>query len=123
MLWNSKKPAPAFRIEKAIMLTENKGGPDSKHPIALHESIIELEDFKPEVKRRLETLRTHEAKEEIPPPECVSTGTFQFTGCPFAGFCKKEIQAIQYERRISEARQAKPVTVARPERKRRGKRT
>ena len=122
ILWNSQKPKPAYRIEKAILLSENKGGPDSKHPIALHEAVIEIEDHKPEVKRRLEVLRHYEAKEEIPEPECVSTGTFQFSGCPFSDFCKKEIQQIQYERRIAEARSPSKVKVARPERKRRGSR-
>lgn len=118
VLWNSQRGinAPAFKINKALLLSENKGGPDSKHPIALHESVIDLEDFKPEVKKRLDTLREYEAQKEIPPPECTSTGTFQFSGCPFAKFCKKEVQAIQYERRIADAERPAQVKVARPPR-------
>lgn len=121
MLWNAQRPAPAFKIEKALLMSENKGGPDTKHPIAMHESVIDLADFKPEVKRRLDTLRTYEAEEEIPPPECTSTGTFQFTGCPFAAFCKREVQKIQAERRIADSRTASKVKVARPARGRRGR--
>lgn len=121
MLWNAQRPTPPYRIEKALMLSENKGGPDAKHPIALHESVIDLADFKPEVKRRLDTLRLHEAEEEIPAPECTSTGTFQFSGCPFSGFCKKEIQRIQKERRIAESRTSSKVKVARPKRDKRGR--
>ena len=122
VLWNSQKPKPPFRIEQSLLISENKGGPDKNHPIALHESVIDLADFKPEVKRRLDTLRKHEAEKEIPPAECTSTGTFQFTGCPFAAFCKKEVQEIQYERRIAEARNPATVKVARPSgRKRKGR--
>lgn len=118
VLFNAQRPKPPYRIEKAILVSENKGGPDNKHPIALHETIIDLADFKPEVKRRLDILREHEAQQEIPPPECTSTGTFQFSGCPFASFCKAEVQEIQYKQRIADAKRPSPVKVARPEGKR-----
>jgi hypothetical protein len=113
ILWNSQKGVP-FRIEKALLLAENKGGPDNKHPLALHEKVIDLADFKPEVRRRLEVLREHEAKEKIPKPECTSTFGFQFGGCPFAGFCKKEVTEIQRRHRERESRKPSTLAVARP---------
>lgn len=121
VLWNSRKESP-FRIEQALLLSENKGGPVPKHPIALHETVIELADFKPEVRRRLEVLREHEANEEIPEPECVSTAGFQFAGCPFAGFCKVEVSEIQRRRKERESRKPTKLAVAQPNGKRRRKR-
>jgi hypothetical protein len=121
ILWNSRRDAP-FRIERALLLTESKGGPDNKHPIAMHETEILLNDFKPEVRRRLEVLREHEAKEEIPPPECTSTASFQFGGCPFASYCKEEVREIQDRLRRRESRKATEVSLARPTRtKRKGR--
>lgn len=121
VLWNSRKDSP-FRIEKALLLSENKGGPDPKRPIALHESVISLADFKPEVRRRLEVLRDHEAKQKIPKPECASTSGFQFGGCPFAAYCKEEVTAIQRRLKERENRNPTPVKVARPNGKQRRKR-
>lgn len=113
ILWNSRKDSP-FRIEKALLLAENKGGPDSKHPIALHEKVIDLDGFKPEVRRRLEVLREHEAKKKIPKPECTSTSGFQFGGCPFAAYCKEEVTGIQRRLREREDRKPPKLSVARP---------
>lgn len=121
MLWNSQKQSP-FRIEKALLLCESKGGPIAKYPIALHESVIELTTFKPEVRRRLEVLREHEAQEEIPPPECTSTAGFQFGGCPFAKFCKDEVREIQRQRKERESRTPARLKVARPSSKARKRR-
>lgn len=120
MLWNSqpKHHADGNRIERALLMAENKGGPDNKHPLALTERVIDLEDFKPEVRRRLGVLREHEANEEIPDPECTSTKTFQYLGCPFAGFCKKEVKKIEAERRVADDKNADDIKIARPGRSR-----
>lgn len=94
VLWNSTH-GKDDQISRGVLLSENKGGPDKRHPVALHETIIELRDFQPEIRKRLEVLRQHEADKEIPEPECTSINTFQFQGCPFRAFCRKEVQAKQ----------------------------
>lgn len=98
-LWNQTHKK---KITQGILLTENKGGPDRNHPIALHETIIDLEDYEPEIELRLEILREHETDEEVPEPECTSTGTFQFQSCPFRKFCRKEVEAIARQRKAEE---------------------
>lgn len=113
MLWNSQIGKNA-RISKALMLTENKGGPDPKHPIALHESEIVIHTRLPDVRQRLEVLREHEAKEEIPEPECTSVNSYQFQGCPFRGYCKKEVSEIQRRIREADNSDSEGFEVARP---------
>jgi hypothetical protein len=117
MLFNShpQHKADGNRIERALLVAENKGGPDANHPIALHETVIELEEHKKLVRHRLGVLREYEAKEEIPPPECTSTGTFQFQGCPFRKFCKEEVQKIHDRNKRAEGK-ASAFKVARPSR-------
>jgi len=117
VLWNSQRKLP-FRIERALLLVENKGGPDPRRPLGLHETVIPLSLYKPEVQRRLEELRHHEQQELIPPPECNSTSSFQFTGCPFRGFCKEEVRKIERRRRRDENIDAKEPKLALPERSR-----
>lgn len=117
MLWNAQKTKP-FRIEEALLLAENKGGPDNKHPIALHEWNIEMTDHLPEVRRRLEVLREYEKENSIPPIECESTKTFQFTGCAFNKFCKGEVKAVEEKRRAKDSETE--ITVARPKKSKRG---
>lgn len=123
MLFNSQKAHHANnnRIERALLVVENKGGPTPGCPIALHESIINLKDYKGVVRHRLGVLREHEAEEKIPEPECQSTSTFQFQGCPFHGYCREEVKAIQKKRKL-QAGNSK-YEVARPTaRKRRARR-
>jgi hypothetical protein len=101
------------RIEDALVLAINKGGPDPKHPLALNEIRVSLSDNLPDVHARLGVLRQHEAEKEIPAPECTSTKTIQFQGCPFAAFCKEEVTRI--ERRIkSSDPERPPLRVATP---------
>lgn len=108
MLWNAAvthglmKPHPNLtedfgwkeypKIHRGIILAENKGGPDPKHPAALTEQIIRLKDSLPDVRIRLETLRAHEEEKTLPEIECVSTRGNQFESCPFAEVCRKEIR-------------------------------
>lgn len=121
VLKNSEIASTIPRMERALLLTENKGGPDSKHPIALHETIVELDEWLPNVKHRLGVLREHEAKEEIPAPECESIGTYQFTGCPFRGYCKAEVKKIQADRKRMEGGDTE-YKLARPPSRKRSKR-
>jgi hypothetical protein len=108
------------RILRSMLLFENKGGPDPTRPLALHEVIFNLKEHAPEVRLRLETVREYERREEIPPPECEKTTTFQFKGCPFSEFCLEEVEAIQ--RKNAAGSDSNGLRVARP-RKRRTRRT
>ena len=119
MLWNSQR-SKDFRIEKALLIAENKGGPDAKHPIALHEHVIHSGEHVDEVKLRLEVLREHEEAKTIPHPECETTKGFQFAGCPFQKFCKTEVKEIEKIRRAQSSDSA--LKVARPpKRKKKGR--
>jgi hypothetical protein len=104
-----------WKIESGLLMAENKGGPDAKHPIALHEEELIYEDHAAELKLRLGVLREHERKEKIPEPECTSTSKVQFRGCPFRGFCKEEVKEI--ERRLASSN-ANGRKVAVPEKRR-----
>jgi len=95
MLVNASKEINIPKIERALIVFENKGGPDSKHPIALHEVEVNVNDYKPEVKFRLGRLREHEKDGTIPPAECESVGETQFLGCPFRAECRAEVKKVQ----------------------------
>lgn len=103
------------KVKRMVLLAENKGGPDPHHPAALTESIIDLKSNLPEVRGRLELLREYDEKEEIPPAECESTRLISFTGCPFAGFCQKEVKRREIAR--AKASETKGLRVARPKRR------
>jgi hypothetical protein len=113
------------RVEDALVLAINKGGPDPKHPLALHEIHVSLKDNLPDVHTRLGVLREHEAKKEIPKPECESTKTVQFQGCPFAGFCREEVKAVEKRIRDTESRntERQSLRVATPRRADRSRRS
>ena len=106
------------RVENALLLYESKAGPDPFHPLALAEVLVPLKKNMPEVRLRLEVLRGHEARQEIPKPECESTRTLQFQGCPFAEFCRKEVKEIEKRKRVAEGRNSNGLRVARSSRKR-----
>ena len=110
------------KIKRAVLLFENKGGPDPTRPVALHEVIYDLKSHLPEVRMRLEVLRGHEAKEEIPPPECTTRGSLQFQGCPFSEFCNEEVEAIERKNGTPKGGDADGLRVAIP-RKRRTRRS
>jgi hypothetical protein len=112
MLFNSQRGNAV--LTRGLLITESKGGPDPKHPIALHESEIPIKTRLPEVRGRLEVLRNHERRKEIPEPECTSTQTLQFIGCPFAAHCRKEVKEIQRQRRDAESKNAERYRVAVP---------
>lgn len=117
MLFNSQRKNGS-KILRALLLSENKGGPDPKHPLALHEAEIQIETHLPEVRRRLGVLREHGEANTIPNPECQSTGSLQFLGCPFKGYCKEEVKEIQRRRKRAEDRNAEKPQVAVPSRSR-----
>lgn len=124
ILWNAQRKLQ-FRVERSLLLVENKGGPDPKHPLALSESEIKLKDYKTMVNARLEVLRAHEEKDDIPRAECVSTGQFQFQSCPYSGYCHKEVEIIQRRRKALDDQHAAKasVAVARPSGNSRSRRT
>lgn len=115
ILLNSERPR-RYTVEDALLVAENKGGPDTHHPVALCEAKITLAENKAEVRGRLEVLRAHEKKNTIPPAECVSTKGVQFQGCPFQGFCKNEVKEV--ERGKSKDRNANGYKVSVPKRRR-----
>jgi hypothetical protein len=107
------------RITNGILLVENKGGPDASHSLGIHEVNVSLDDVLPEVRSRLEVLRKHERAEKIPAPECRSTKSHDFQSCPFAEFCRPEVE--RFERRDAKARNARPLQLATPGRNRRSR--
>lgn len=113
MLYNSQLKNGS-KISKALLVSENKGGPDPKHLIALQESEIEVAIHLPEVKRRLGVLREHAEERTLPPPECSSTQTIQFLGCAFRKFCKEEVREIARRKREIDNRNADKPSVAVP---------
>ena len=113
MLYNSQRKNGS-KIFNGLLVSENKGGPDSRHPIALHETEIPIKTHLPEVRSRLETLRKHEKANSIPKPECESTGSYQFQGCPFRGYCRKEVQKIEAKKRKADRSDTAQLEVARP---------
>lgn len=102
------------RVTKGIILAENKGGPDPRHPSALTEYIVKAKDALPEVRARLEVLRAHEEEQTLPEIECTSTRQFQFTGCPFAEICRKEVRRV--ERKNAKSGDSREYKLARPKR-------
>lgn len=110
MLYNSQKDRPTKKIKRGFLIVENKGGPDNMHPLALHETEIDLASNLPEVRGRLEALRKHGKENSLPPPECESTRSLQFQGCPFQKFCKPEVKEI--ERRKSDGSNPSKYRVA-----------
>lgn len=119
MLYNAQRNGKKVAIiSKGLLVIENKGGPTPKHLIALHETSVEIKTYLPEVRGRLEVLRQHGEENSIPEPECVSTTTLQFQGCPFRKFCRNEVQEIARKRRDAESSDANKLQVARPKRTR-----
>lgn len=98
-----------YQVDNCLLVCENKAGPtnsSSSSPLALHETKVGVEEHMPEVRRRLKTLRFYDHKNEVPPPECVSTTHMQFQECPFNRFCLEEVKQVQRER-ISRAQKSK----------------
>lgn len=96
MLYNAASRGDSGpKIFRGLLVSENKGGPDPKHPLALQETEIQIETHLPEVRSRLKELRIYASEKEIPPPECTSRGTVQFQSCPFRKFCKEEVREIE----------------------------
>lgn len=114
MLWNSMRGNT--RIERGLLVIENKGGPDPNHPIALTEISVVGKDFIPEIRTRLEWLREHERTDTIPPPSCQTVNGIQFQGCPFRKFCREEVKEIQ--RANAKSGDTAKLRVASPDRKR-----
>lgn len=107
MLYNASKERPTGKVKRTLLIAENKGGPTNDYPAALTESEINVRENLPEVRARLEVLRTHEKENTIPQAECVSTHTVQFLGCPFRKYCKEEVQAIERERKSADSNSKK----------------
>ena len=103
------------KVDTAIVLAENKGGPDLNHPAALTEQVFRIRENLPEVRARLEILRRHEEEAKIPKAECQSTRIIDFTGCPFSEFCFKEVKRNEAKR--AKASETKRLEISRPKRR------
>lgn len=133
MLWNAAvthnriKPTASMKknfgweqypkVHTGIILAENKGGPDARHPAALTEQVVKLKDVRTEIRGRLEILRAHEEEDTLPDIECVSTRSVQFQGCPFAEICRREVK--RRERENAKGSDPKQYRVSQPKRNRR----
>lgn len=104
------------KVTKGIILAENKGGPDAKHPAALTEHIVKSKDAMPEVRARLGVLREHEEAGTLPEIECKTTRGIQFTGCPFAEICRKEVRKLE-RRENAKDRDSREYRLAKPKRR------
>jgi hypothetical protein len=87
VLWNSQKVKP-FRIERALLMVEDKAGGEN----FLQEAAISLKDDGSRARRRLQKLREHEAKGQMPPPSCMSLKDRDFQGCQFRTICWSEVE-------------------------------
>lgn len=114
MLFNAAAKNGNPKIFTGLLVSENKGGADAKHPLALHETKVEIATHLPEVRARLKELRRHGEEKEIPAPECHSTGIVQFKGCPFRKFCKEEVKEIERANRSAARKDAEGLKVEIP---------
>lgn len=102
-------------VTRCLLVSECKAGPVSgiPSPLALHETVVDVSEFEGEVKRRMKTLQWHDDRDEVPPPECVSTAHMQYQECPFSRFCRHEVRAIQKEREARARKNPKDWRVSR----------
>lgn len=116
---NVNKSDLPYQVEDCLLVSENKAGPQSSlstSPLALHETRVVIDEHLPEVKRRLRTLRWFDHRDEVPPPECVSTTHQAFQECPFSRFCDEEVRAVQRERQRRAEKRPRNWKVAKPPR-------
>lgn len=104
------------RIERVIIIGENKNGPvmnrRSPSPMGIHEWVYFIDDYNHEVASRLKKLRAFERRQEQPEVECYSTNIMKFKGCPFAHHCRVEVEAIKrsQKKRTAKMKEArKPI--------------
>ena len=98
LLYNANKKRATRKVKRVLLIAENKGGPTNDYPAALCEAEIDVKSNLPEVRGRLKILREHEKAGTIPLPECISTKSMQFQGCPFQKYCKAEVKVIEQQR-------------------------
>lgn len=121
MMVNAGKQFP-FIISRCLLVLENKAGPTERgSPLALHEEVVLVDAWKGNIQKKMKELRAYEEKEEIPPPECVSTKSFQFQGCPFSGRCLQEVKEIQRRIKDSKGGDSPKLNVAVPRKSRAGR--
>ena len=110
------REALSLKLDGCLLISECKAGPTGGrgNPIALHETFVPIDEYSGDVERRLRTLRWFDAKDERPPPECVSTIHMGFQECPYNRFCREEVREIQRERERRQAKSPRDWKPARP---------
>lgn len=113
------------KIEAILIIGENKNGAVrnrlANSPLGLYEWKLNIETYTPHIAWRLKKLRVYERREEVPPPECVSTRRMMFKDCPFNKICLAEVQAIERKDRKLKAKNPKSMKVAFNRTRRNGK--
>jgi len=104
-----------IELGNPLLVSECKAGPVSGvgSPIALHETEVDRDKFRGDVKRRLKTLAWYDSRDELPEIECVSTRHMGFQECPFSRHCLEEVREAQREHEAKLARRAQNLRVSR----------
>lgn len=101
------------KIKSVLIIGENKNGAIrtrlANSPLGLFEWKLDLEDYNLMVATRLKKLRAYERRQEVPPPECVSTRRMMFKDCPFNKICLGEVQAIEKSGKKMKAKNPRTV--------------
>lgn len=100
------------KIDQVIIIGENKNGPVNtrklKSPLGLFEWDVPVSEHEFAVSRRLKRLRAFERRRELPPIECRSTRQMMFKDCPFAPFCRGEVEQVE-KRRVKATKSKKKI--------------
>lgn len=101
LLANEDESLRIPKIKKVLIIFERKDGPINSRavssPLGLFEWAYDPNEYRPVIARRIKKLRAYESKKLIPPVECGSTKIMQYKGCPFAPYCKGEVEAYERE--------------------------
>lgn len=85
----------SFVVKNGLLILVSKAATNQDSPLFLHEIVIPVDEYKHEVRQRLENLLGYVKRNEVPPPACTSTRNQRFEECPFSRFCGEEVRAVQ----------------------------
>jgi len=97
------------KVTDVLIIGENKNGPMQnrvdKSPLGLQEWRYSVEEYRTQISLRLKKLRAYERRQEVPQIECVSTSRLMFKDCPFAYYCRPEVEQAEKNREKRPRRQ------------------